>query len=243
LGPVCKANSDKLAATRNNAATYWSGGTIADCAIGAALTITSSPSEPHCRGPAAEPDIRHHKGRGVGDSIELETGDRLCLSCGLCCDGTLFKSVGIEKDDDIEGCKARGIDFRLSENLSMFFQPCAAHKNGCCKIYSYRPIACQKYKCAVLLAFELGRETFASCQNKIRIAQDTKAQIRVASLDMELDINDFNLEKLLLQCSELINSIQELNQKKLYANLSLLIFGLKTYLEANFTKTTEIDKE
>jgi hypothetical protein len=78
----------------------------------------------------------------------------LCLTCGLCCDGTLFPFVRLKPDDEITPLEAAGINIILDSNSDglatgqqlavveganvsnsgpIFEQPCAAHKN--CVLY------------------------------------------------------------------------------------------------------------
>lgn len=65
----------------------------------------------------------------------------LCLSCGLCCDGSLFWAVEIDGADAVpEGAAPGG---RLA-------QPCSFHAGGACGIYATRPGQCRAFVCDVL---------------------------------------------------------------------------------------------
>lgn len=66
----------------------------------------------------------------------------LCLSCGLCCDGSLFWAVPVATDDDAPVTRdAKG----------MLRQPCACF-NGKCTIYANRPNKCRDFDCGVVQA-------------------------------------------------------------------------------------------
>ncbi|MEZ5722899.1 MAG: hypothetical protein R3D59_15855 [Paracoccaceae bacterium] len=68
-------------------------------------------------------------------------GAGLCLSCGLCCDGSLFWAVEIDGADAVpEGAAPGG---RLA-------QPCSFHAGGACGIYATRPGQCRAFVCDVL---------------------------------------------------------------------------------------------
>ena len=72
---------------------------------------------------------------------------RLCQSCGLCCDGSLFGRVGLQPE---EVALARKMRLRVVESGKAFDQPCAALEadEGCrCSIYRERPLACRNFAC------------------------------------------------------------------------------------------------
>src|SRR6266513_1567815 len=80
----------------------------------------------------------------------------LCLTCGLCCDGTLFSSVRLKPDDEIIPLKTVGINVVSDSDPNIFKLPCAAHKNCTCVVYANRPQDCRTYKCELLKRFERG---------------------------------------------------------------------------------------
>ncbi len=69
--------------------------------------------------------------------------EALCLSCGLCCDGSLFWAVELEVADSHP--TGTGGDGRLP-------QPCQFHQAGACGIYADRPGQCRAFVCRVLQA-------------------------------------------------------------------------------------------
>lgn len=83
-------------------------------------------------------------GATTGAATGATTGaEALCLSCGLCCDGSLFWAVELEPADTVpDGIEAGG---RLP-------QPCAFHTAGVCGIYATRPSQCRAFVCGVLQA-------------------------------------------------------------------------------------------
>lgn len=81
----------------------------------------------------------------------------LCLSCGLCCDGSLFWAVPVGPGEtppvalDAEG--------RLR-------QPCACF-DGACTIYAVRPASCRSFDCRVLHTVRAGRRDEAWAREQI----------------------------------------------------------------------------
>ena len=77
-------------------------------------------------------------GPSGGDGAEA-----LCLSCGLCCDGSLFWAVELDAGEAVPG----GAD-----TAGRLPQPCSFHGAGGCGIYAARPGLCRAFFCGVLQA-------------------------------------------------------------------------------------------
>jgi len=72
----------------------------------------------------------------------------LCLECGLCCDGTLFRHVEIsaaERDELV----ALGIGVGEKRKRGVMWLPCGKLEGRCCTIYGARPGGCQRFVCAL----------------------------------------------------------------------------------------------
>ncbi len=74
----------------------------------------------------------------------------LCNTCGLCCDGTLFKTVTLKQNERVKALKAVSAKFTTKNKERHFLQPCVAHKNLICNVYNERPESCIMYKCKLL---------------------------------------------------------------------------------------------
>ena len=74
----------------------------------------------------------------------------LCLRCGFCCDGTIFKKVQLEERD----AAAKLPLFQITceeEGFFFFHQPCIAFDQiKGCRIYGARPVKCRKFSCKLL---------------------------------------------------------------------------------------------
>lgn len=80
----------------------------------------------------------------------MSVSEKLCLSCGLCCDGALFKKVSLGATDQLDTLRAVGIEVFEEEKGRWLRQPCAAYKNGKCNIYDKRPKHCLQFQCKLL---------------------------------------------------------------------------------------------
>ncbi|MBL8909080.1 MAG: YkgJ family cysteine cluster protein [Archangium sp.] len=105
----------------------------------------------------------------------------LCLSCGLCCDGTMFTLVRLDEGeaDRLEG------RVKLTEDRVHLQQPCVALKSDrCCAVYEDRPKICRAYRCLALSGLESGRMTATEAQELIdEVLERRRALARVLQLD------------------------------------------------------------
>ena len=58
----------------------------------------------------------------------------LCLSCGLCCNGTMFGRVHLQVGDVEAPLEARGIQIQTNGDKRYFEQPCPAYRDACCQV-------------------------------------------------------------------------------------------------------------
>lgn len=87
----------------------------------------------------------------------MEAGSTgICVGCGMCCDGTMYRHVEVEEGDELQPLKAAGAVWVTIEGLSSFLQPCPAFGAGCCSIYDGRPSVCRTYRCRLLRRYEAG---------------------------------------------------------------------------------------
>lgn len=80
----------------------------------------------------------------------------ICVGCGMCCDGTMYRTVDVGGDDRIELLETAGLVFFTHDNVTSFRQPCSAFGPGCCSVYDGRPSACRGYRCLLLRRHEAG---------------------------------------------------------------------------------------
>ena len=116
---------------------------------------------------------------------------RLCLSCGLCCNGVLFADVRLQPKDNLEELHRLGLPVRVVGGKGRFAQPCTA-LDGCrCGIYTDRPQYCRRFECFLLkraLAGEISYESALVLINKTRTQVE-----KVKRLLVKLDDRDKHL--------------------------------------------------
>lgn len=82
---------------------------------------------------------------------------QLCLNCGLCCNGALFRDVELQPGDDAAFYSSQGLAVEGVKTKVRFPQPCAALcADNRCRIHADRPTHCRDFECGVLMAVLAG---------------------------------------------------------------------------------------
>ena len=117
----------------------------------------------------------------------------ICLSCGLCCDGTLIGHVQLEPEE-IPALK-KIMDLENENGNGFFLQPCNNYCDGC-TIYSERPKQCASFKCELLNSVEEKELDFNSAVITINTVKEKKVTIekKVALLKIELKSQSFHFK-------------------------------------------------
>ncbi len=95
---------------------------------------------------------------------------RLCAGCGMCCDGSIFHTVRLQPADSAKALAALGLKLKRKNKRDLILQPCPAHRNCHCSIYSERPERCRLFACRQLQAVAAGATTETAAAAKIREA-------------------------------------------------------------------------
>ncbi len=108
--------------------------------------------------------------------------EALCLSCGMCCDGTLFDGVQLEPTDDGARLKALGLPVKVSRGrtpISRFAQPCAALcADQSCRVYRDRPYQCRVFECGVFRKAKAGQIDLAAAARVVRKGRRLADEVR-----------------------------------------------------------------
>ncbi len=118
----------------------------------------------------------------------MDSGEKLCVACGLCCDGTLFDNVRLGAGDDAQKLKTLGLPVAVTrgrEPAALFRQPCSALcADRTCRVYADRPGQCRAFECGVFKAAETGRITFAAARRQVKRARRKADHIRRLLLEL-----------------------------------------------------------
>jgi Fe-S-cluster containining protein len=117
----------------------------------------------------------------------------LCIACGFCCDGTLFRKTGVSHAERArmlemeifadcpevdEGDPAALLVDQGNRPETWMPQPCAALAEGGCGIYAVRPKVCRNFECLLLPKVKRGLVPLSE-------ALDVVANIRTLGRDVE----------------------------------------------------------
>jgi hypothetical protein len=97
---------------------------------------------------------------------------RLCVACGMCCDGTIFHHVRLQPRDSAKALAALGLKLKRKRKHDHILQPCPAHQECRCSIYEARPERCRLFECKQIQAVAAFEITEAEASAKIREALD-----------------------------------------------------------------------
>jgi Fe-S-cluster containining protein len=159
----------------------------------------------------------------------------LCLTCGLCCDGTIFSSVPLNPDDEISPLETVGIDIVLDSDANRSFKlPCAAHKNCTCTVYANRPRVCRVYKCELLKRFERDEIPHEAALEIINKVVSLKNEVNALALAASTNIQSKEEVTLLMKRWWGKPSIGATKQS--YADVFLKFGALQIYLDRFFRK-------
>ncbi|WP_214652188.1 YkgJ family cysteine cluster protein [Novosphingobium jiangmenense] len=112
--------------------------------------------------------------------LELPLASRLCLACGLCCNGTVY-GYAIIREDEVEEAARIGMNtMRTMDKSPAFLMACNWLDGAACTRYTqWRPSICGDYFCRVQKRAEkqdlTEEQAFARIANARRMAEEVKA--------------------------------------------------------------------
>lgn len=107
-----------------------------------------------------------------------EIASRLCIACGMCCDGTLFQIVRMQPGDAPAALGRLGMKIRSRDGAFFMEQPCPALLASGCTIYEQRPTRCRHFQCQQIDRIEAGLITEEQAQATITQARRQVAEVR-----------------------------------------------------------------
>lgn len=120
----------------------------------------------------------------------MDDSSRICLACGLCCDGTLIGFVQLGRDE-LPALREL-LDVEEEDGNGVLLHPCSRYCEGC-TIYAQRPKQCAKFKCGLLNSVEQKELDFESAVETIEVVKQKKIAIeeKLAMLQLELESESF----------------------------------------------------
>ena len=157
----------------------------------------------------------------------------LCVRCGFCCDGTIFKRVQLEEQDDAGKLSL----FQIIRVQGDFFfqQPCFAFDQiKGCRIYHVRPIKCRNFSCKLLSRLKNQELSF---QNALELTTRTR-QLKIALFK---EATRLNIDKMFfLNTRTLVDHIESdlpsRDRKNSYGDARVRCADFSAYLHEYFVR-------
>ena len=108
------------------------------------------------------------------DDAPAAAAARLCLDCGLCCNGVLFDLVRLQPGDRAKALTAKGLKIKKGQ---WFTQPCTALSGRLCQIYAHRPGRCRLFECRQYQRVAAGEESTATALARIEHVRKAVARM------------------------------------------------------------------
>jgi Fe-S-cluster containining protein len=166
--------------------------------------------------------------------------DALCLACGLCCNGVLFKDVELQAGDDAKRLAAAGLPLKARISAAKpkikFQQPCAALcADNKCRIYAERPTRCRQFECLLFQAVARGEVEIAAALRNIRTAHRRAEKVRglLRQLGEENETLALSLRFQRTQ-RRLERDLPDEETAAFYADLTLAVHDLNLLLREKF---------
>lgn len=162
--------------------------------------------------------------------------DRLCLRCGICCRGTLFKDVELQPGDNPVRLTQIGLPLQKARGRTRFPQPCAALGADCrCRIYADRPVRCRQFDCDLLQSVMAGRAEVAAA---LRIIRRTRRQAETVERELAALGDDDSSAPLMSRFRRLKRRVESgahpQETARRFADLSVAFHGLMLSLREFF---------
>lgn len=170
-----------------------------------------------------------------GDS---ESGN-ICIECGLCCDGSMFKHAGIDKSDDLTFLKQMGIESVAIDDKLFFHLPCMGQEGKLCRLYrdARRFKVCKSFKCKLFKQYLSGEISYSAAMSVIQEILIRRQSVKAFSEILHTDHNSRE--------PSLFSFIRELDQsgkmddpvfRKTYSRQILDCFIFRELLKRKFYK-------
>lgn len=102
---------------------------------------------------------------------------RLCLSCGLCCNGTLFTHIA-PRAGEVEALAGTRLHLvTRRDGRVVIGLPCPALEGRRCTMYDERPAGCREFSCATARALAEGEVDEATAHARVEEALRRLAQV------------------------------------------------------------------
>ncbi|MGK0154848.1 MAG: Fe-S-cluster containining protein [Neolewinella sp.] len=148
----------------------------------------------------------------------LDDGNKLCVSCALCCDGSIFHNARVDSQerermgDLVNYLPARKSDDDDTHRIAF---PCPQlGKDGACQCYTVRPSICHTYQCKLLRAVKSESVSLTDAQQTVKTAQALRNHSRTLCNEAAAQVPEANEEGRLERAMRLLQRAKETNDER-----------------------------
>ncbi len=197
-----------------------------------------------CDGVDRQPKVACYPLRAKEQPEPASRGN-LCLTCGLCCDGSIFADVKLLPGENADRLLSLGIPLQTQNARARkgsvsagkrwrFTQPCAALDGCSCKIYASRPQYCRQFECLLLKKLVSGDVDYARAERLVRFARR-----QIGTIDQLLrSLGQTDDKALASRFRELTKRLEkgqsDLKTARLFGKLTVAFHKLNQVLQQHF---------
>jgi uncharacterized protein len=161
----------------------------------------------------------------------------ICVSCGMCCDGTLFDKAVVHGEEDRAVADGVGLTTYVINDKSFFKLPCH-HFSACCTIYgTQRPHTCSAFFCVPLKKYKSGEQTFSDAAFQVQQLLEYRNSLMKAAAQFP-ELMELNFR----QIKSKLEEYSEDNDKvRVYRHLFLIFFLFENARKSYFKVTRKDD--
>ncbi|MBA4149014.1 MAG: YkgJ family cysteine cluster protein [Verrucomicrobia bacterium] len=165
---------------------------------------------------------------------------QLCVTCGLCCNGVIFRDVELRASDDLARLKTLGLPIKKTGKKIRFAQPCAALECSLCKIYAERPSYCREFECVLLRSTIEGNTEPAAALRIIRTTQKRAAKVIRLLRELGDENEHLSLSKRFKQVTKQFDTGHLTGESAgVYGDLTIAVHELNLILSSAFYPGSE----
>lgn len=169
----------------------------------------------------------------------------LCLSCGICCEGTFFSYGPLQDDEPVDDYRRAGLEIQELENGERRMPlPCKQFKDGKCQTYECRPISCQEYRCRLIRRLERGAVDLETALGRVEVAKSKRARLQ-AKIAQAPELADLSFPEALAEMdrNETSMTVEEHEAFRMrHAEMFLLAADLTLYILKHFHVRSGVKK-
>jgi Fe-S-cluster containining protein len=130
----------------------------------------------------------------------MSDSSSICLSCGLCCDGTLIGFVQLDREELPRVREIMAIEEAVGQGF--FVHPCSQLCGTSCQVYADRPKQCAAFQCGLLKKVGTSEQDKASAISSIEAVKVLRAELNALMDEMDLQLQSKSFYFALLECEK-----------------------------------------